>query len=401
MTEAGTTLGPAPTVDELVARATALRPLLEANAEETERQRRVAEENIDAIRAAGLCRLFTPRRFGGYEVTVREMLMVIRELGIGCGSTAWAMSLINVCSWMTGLFPEQAQQEVWGEDPDRGWVAGSLSPIGKARKVDGGVVVEGRWAWASGSLHAQWGALGVTVVDDAGEILDFGLSLIPMSELSIEDTWFVAGMRGTGSNTIVADGVFVPDHRLLSYGGALHGVYPTEHKDEALYRSAFVPVTVLILLGSQLGLAAAALELVTEKAPTRDVMHTHLGRQSGSVGFQLQLAEAAITIEGAHLHAYRAADDIDRAAASGEHPDFLARARMRMDSSQSAKLCREAIDILASAHGASSFAEANKLQRLVRDVHVASRHAITGWAVNLEIYGKALLGVEPNITELI
>jgi alkylation response protein AidB-like acyl-CoA dehydrogenase len=208
-------------------------------------------------------------------------------------------------------------------------------------------------------------------------------------------------MRGTGSNTLVADGVVVPEHRFLSYPRAFQGEIGSEHTDEALYRSAFVPVTILILVGPQLGLASAALELVLEQAPRRRITHTHFEQQSASTGFQMQLAEAAIGIDSAYLHAFRAADDVDRAAAAGELLDLVARARVRMDSALAARLCQDAVDLLVSAHGASSFADANTLQRIWRDVHVASRHAITGWAVNLEVYGKALLGVKPNITELI
>lgn len=388
------------TTDELVERAAALRPLLESNAEETERNRRVAQANVDAIREAGLARLFTPRRVGGYEQSVRSMLTVIRELGKGCGSTAWAMSLINVCAWLTALYPEQAQQDVWGDGPD-GWAAGSLAPHGTARRVEGGYRVEGKWAWASGCLHAQWATCGVHAVDEKGETLDFGLALMPMAECRIEDTWFVSGMRGTGSNTIVAEDVFVPDHRLLSYGGAFQGRYATPFTDEELYRSAFVPVTVLILAGSLLGLASAALELVTEKSRSRAVTYTVYEKQMDSPVFQERLAEASFTIDRAHMHAFRAADDIDAYAARGEHPDVLARARMRLDAAECADLCRTGVEQLLSIAGTSSFAESSPLQRIWRDVTVGSRHAIINRPANLEVYGKALLGIEPNITDLL
>jgi alkylation response protein AidB-like acyl-CoA dehydrogenase len=106
-------------------------------------------------------------------------------------------------------------------------------------------------------------------------------------------------------------------------------------------------------------------------------------------------------IESAYLHAFRAADDLDGFSRSGSHPDLTARARVRADTALVAKYCREAVDLLVSAHGTSSLSDSNRLQRLWRDIHVASHHAITEWQVNLEIYGKALLGVEPNITPLI
>jgi 3-hydroxy-9,10-secoandrosta-1,3,5(10)-triene-9,17-dione monooxygenase len=389
-----------PDLAELLKRAEGLRPLLERHAETTDSLRRLPDEIVAAVREAGLCRLMVPRRFGGYQTSIRTYLQVIAELGRGCGSTAWVASLINVCAWLAALFPDRAQRDVWGANPDA-WVAGSLAPHGTAVAVDGGWRVTGRWMWASGCLHAQWAACGIHMNNAAGETTNFGLSLMPMSDLTIEDSWFMAGMKGTGSNTIVAKDVFVPEHRFLPYPAAFQGSYRTEHADEAVYHVALVPVTILILAGSQLGLAQAALDHVVAKAPARGVTHTNFVKQTESTGFQILVAEAAMKIETARLHAFRAADDLDAYAAGGRHPDLAARARVRVDTALAAKSCREAVEQLVSAHGTSSLADSNRMQRLWRDVHVASRHAITEWQVNLEIYGKALLGVEPNITPLI
>jgi alkylation response protein AidB-like acyl-CoA dehydrogenase len=187
----------------------------------------------------------------------------------------------------------------------------------------------------------------------------------------------------------------------LPYPQALAGEYRTEHRDEEVYRAALVPVTVLILGGSQLGVARAALEHVIAKAGTRGITHTNFRTQAESSGFQMLVAEAAMKIDSAYLHALRAADDLDEFARQDRHPDLMARARARMDTALVAKYCREAVELLVQAHGTSSLADHNRLQRLWRDVHVASHHAITEWQVNLEVYGKALLGVEPNITHLI
>src|SRR6185436_14608138 len=384
----------------LAERALALHPLLEANAAETDRLRRLADANVVALKDAGLCRLMVPARFGGHQTDIHTYIEVMEALGRGCGSTSWVASLINVCAWLASLFPERAQQDIWGSNRDA-WIAGSLAPHGDARPVEGGWRVNGKWMWASGSLHAQWAACGIHMNNDKGETVNFGLSLMPMSELTIEDTWFVAGMKGTGSNTIVAKDVFVPEHRFLPYPAAFQGTYRTEYKDEALYRAAFVPFTILILIGSQLGVAKAALDFVIANSSRRGVTHTNFGKQTESTGFQIQVAEAAMKIESAYLHAFRAADDLDRDARASRHPDLTARARVRADSALVAKNCREAVDLLVSAHGTSSLADSNRLQRQWRDIHVASHHAITEWQVNLEIYGKALLGGEPNITPLI
>jgi alkylation response protein AidB-like acyl-CoA dehydrogenase len=340
-----------------------------------------------------------PRRFGGHETSVHAYMDVIAELGRGCGSTAWVASLINVCAWLTAVFPERAQRDVWDADPDA-WVAGSLAPLGEARAVDGGWRVTGKWPWASGCLHAQWAACGIHMKDGAGQMVNLGLSLMPMADLAIEDTWHMAGMRGTGSNTIVGQDVFVPEHRFLPYPPAFGGTYRTEHTDETVFRSAFIPITVLILAGSQVGVARAALEHVISKSSTRGITHTNFRTQAESAAFQILLADAAMKIDTAELHMQRAADVLDRHAVAGSYPDVTTRARIRADTALTARYCREAVDTLVSAHGTSSLGDWSPMQRFWRDIHLASHHAVTEWQVNLEVYGKALLGRE-NITHLI
>jgi alkylation response protein AidB-like acyl-CoA dehydrogenase len=276
-----------------------------------------------------------------------------------------------------------------------------LAPTAETRKVEGGHQVSGRWYYNSGSWHATWAILGIPLTDESGEVVDQALALIPRRELEYEETWFVAGMRSTGSNCMIAKDVFVPDHRIVSVPPAIEGHYATEHTDEALYQSAFVPILALVLAGPQLGMGRAALQMVREKAAKKPISYTFYTAQADSVAFQLQLAEAAMLIDTAHLHAYRAAADIDEAAARGEYPDFLTRARVRADTGWVIDHIVRAINILLSAHGAASFADVNPLQRLWRDSSVAARHAVVLPVVGYEVYGKALLGREDHITPLV
>ena len=206
----------------LVERARALAPLLESNALATETGRRVVEANIEAIRAAGLFKIMVPRRHGGLETDFRTQLEVTRELGKACGSTAWVTTLMNTCAFFGGLASAQAQEDIWGQNPDAR-VAGVFAPLAATKRVEGGLMATGKWPWASGCLHADWAVVGLPVVDAAGETIDQGMAFIPMSECTIEDTWHVAGMKGTGSNTIVAKDVFIPDHRIMSIGALLQG----------------------------------------------------------------------------------------------------------------------------------------------------------------------------------
>ena len=387
--------------DELIRRATELQPLLARNAAQAEADRRIPEENIEAIRDAGLFKLMIPKRLGGYETTIKTQLEVTAALGEACGSTAWVAALTNVCAWFTGLFCDQAQRDVFGADPDAR-VAGVFAPSTDVEKVDGGYRVSGKWAWSSGSLHATWAYVGVLQLGPEGPI-DMGVVLMPMSELTIEDTWFVAGMKGTGSNTVVAEDVFVPEHRYMSMFAGFQGIYPTEHTDEALYRAAFMPFAALILVGPLLGLGRAALKLAIEKAPKRAVSYTRLATQAESTAFQLKIAEAAMTLDDAILHAHRGADDIDSWAAKGEHMDYLSRARARGDVGWISAKVREAITLILDAHGASGFADSSPMQRIWRDANTAGRHAIANPLVSQEVYGKALLGIglEGQVTDLV
>lgn len=385
---------------ELVRRANALLPILEKNTLSTERNRRVAEENIEAIRAAGLLKITVPRRHGGLETDMRTMLEVSRELAKGCGSTAWVTTLMNVCAWFVGFAGEQVQADIWGDNPDAR-VAGVFAPSATSRAVEGGFRVTGKWAWASGCLHSDWAFVGIPVVDAEGNEIDQGFAVIPMSDVTIEDTWFVVGMQGTGSNTIVANDVFIPHHRIASVPALIAGKAQTPFADEALYRSSFIPVAALALVGPQLGLCARALEFVLEKAPKRGISYTFYDRQIDSPSFQLAVAEAAAEVDTAHLFAYRAADVIDTAARLGNKLSYLERARVKMDVGKSIIAARNAIDRLVSAHGAGSFAEVSILQRIWRDQECASRHAVLSPAISAEVYGKALLGIEGGVTALV
>jgi alkylation response protein AidB-like acyl-CoA dehydrogenase len=386
--------------DELLARIRELQPLIEKNAARGEQERRVVEESITALTEAGVFKIAQPRRYGGYPSSVRTMLDVSAAVAEADGGTGWIVALGNVCAWLTGLFSEQAQDEVWGADPDAR-ISGVLTPSCESVKVDGGFRVTGRWFYNSGSWHSSWAILGFPIVNADGEMIDQGLALIPFADLSIEETWFVAGMSSTGSNCLIAADVFVPEHRIMSGLQALGGQYPTGRADEALYRSAFIPVLALVLAGPQLGMGRKALELVTRKADAKPISYTFYAAQADSTAFQLQLAQAALMIDTAHLHAYRAADDIDRAAAAGAYPDLLRRARVRADTGWVVENITKAIDTLLFAHGAGSFAQVNPLQRIWRDSAVAARHALGLPMVNYEIYGKALLGRPDQPTVLI
>ena len=391
----------APSAADLVDRARELAPLLRKNAAASEANRRVEEDTIRAVKGAGLMRVCTPKRYGGWEMNTRAMLDVSAAIAEADGAAAWVVNLNNICCWLTSLFAVKTQDEVFGEDPDT-CVSGVLNPTASVKKEPGGYrIVSGTWHYNSGGWHAQWAVLGLPIVNDAGEPIDQGLAMVPMAELTREDTWFVAGMKATGSIALHAKDVFIPEHRILSVPQAIEGKYPTEMREEAFYRSPFVAILAIILVGPILGLGRAALEFVRQKAASRTIAYTFFEKQTASVAFQLQIADAAMMIDTAHFHAYRAADDVDRAAVRGVYPDMLTRARVRADTGYVVEKITQAIDKLLFTHGSAGFADASPLQRIWRDAAVASRHAVVLPPIGYELYGKALLGIKNDVTPLI
>jgi alkylation response protein AidB-like acyl-CoA dehydrogenase len=383
---------------EIRDRLAEVRAVITANAGRASADRRIPDESLAALRDAGLLKIAVPKRHGGYQGNMATMLAAGAAIGEADGSTGWVTALTQICSWMVGLFGAAAQDDVFGANPDA-IVCGSLNPAGAtAEPTDGGWHLSGRWTYVSGSLHAQWAILGFTAPGDDATPAAPHLAIVPMSELTVQDTWHMAGMRGTGSNTVLSREVFVPTHRVMSMISAIRGQYPTEFTDEISYRMAFLPVTTLVLVGPLLGTARAALEYVRSAAVKKGIVATNYTSQASSPGFQIKVAQAAMRIDSAQLHASRAADDIDRHAERGTSPDYDTTARIRMDSAIAAEYVTQAVSMLLDSHGSGGFAEASPLQRIWQDANVGARHALLNSSVAYAIYGKSLLAVENDVT---
>ncbi len=381
--------------------AAELRPLLARNAAQAERDRRLPLETIDALEAANFFKLMTPRRRGGYGVPLATALSAHAELAKACASTAWVTMIIGTCLWLASLLPDRGQDEIF-ESSGGLRISGVISATIRGRRVAGGMRVSGKNGFASGCLHSSWALLCFGVEDAAQKVVDQVIGFAPMSEIQIEDTWFVAGMRGTGSNTLVVNDLFIPDHRIFPLMSALQGNLPDrEYALEISDRWSLAPTLSLILLSPVVGAARTLLQETIEGTRKRPISYTTYSRQAEAAVVQHQMAEAALRIDSASLHWMRAARDIDDAAAAGKSLDYLTRARIRGECGYAAKLVREAIDSLMSVGGGSAFAEAGSIQRMWRDISVACRHGQLSTAPDLELYGRALLGVEGNISPLI
>ncbi len=217
-------------------------------------QRKLADDSAKILRDAGVMRLLQPRRYGGFEADPGVFNAAMYEIARLSSSAGWVTGVVGVHSWHLGLYPDRAQHDVWGENPDT-WISSSYSPAGTARIVPGGYELTGRWGFSSGSNHCDWVFVGAMVTDADGRRTGQQVHLLlPRADYTIDDVWFTSGLAGTGSNDIVVDGAFVPDHRVLDVADLYAQRYPGNEVNTAgLFRipwyTLFVNAVVMPLVG--------------------------------------------------------------------------------------------------------------------------------------------------------
>ncbi|MBG0829129.1 acyl-CoA dehydrogenase family protein [Planomonospora sp. ID67723] len=383
-----------PTREELVRRASELGPALQKNAAWSEENRRIHDESIEALAEAGVFKMRVPARYGGYECDTRTLVDVAAELGQADGSTAWTASVYWIPTWMTCLFPDQVQDEVFSTPDVR--VCGTLSPTAMATPAKGGVVVNGRWGFVSGAWHSHWQEIVAVQVGPDQEPMPI-MALVPMSDLQIVDDWHTAGLRGTGSVSTVAQDVFVPAERILPLPAVLQGQYASRlNADTPIYRAPLLPVASASSVGTVVGLAKAARTAFLRRLPERKITYTSYESQAEAPLTHIQVAEATLKIDQAQFHAERLAATVDRKSELGEEWSLEERARVRADMGAVCRLAKESVDIFATASGGSSIYTDVPIQRISRDVQSVNLHALMHPNTNAELYGRILCGLPPN-----
>jgi len=391
----------APSIEELVGRANAMLPYLRANAQATEQARRVSEETTRQYREAGFFKLMQPARYGGYEYGFTAFIDVISELAKGCTSSAWGCSLGAVHQWLLGTFPEQAQDDVWGENPDA-ILCGSYAPAVKAEKAEGGYTVQGKWLWASNVDNSQWALLGVMFPPETeGAPPKAGFLLAPRSQWEIEDDWHVAGQAGTGSKTIVIDKpLFIPGHRKLTFLEASSNNPPGAAVNKnPIYRIPFLSAVPVCLVSPILGTAQGAIDTFIDMAGTRITRGAVAGGGNTLNQFfpvQSRLAEASAAVDAARLLIYRDTAEVEQMAVSGNPVGIDERIRNRRDHAYAAKLCHEAVQNIFTNVGGAGLALNQPIQRMWRDSSAIARHISLNWDAVSSMVGQHLLGLEPK-----
>jgi alkylation response protein AidB-like acyl-CoA dehydrogenase len=383
---------------ELVSRAAELVPLLRTHAQWVDDNRDLHEEVVEALAEAGIFRLRTPARYGGFEADAHTTVDVLAQIGRGCGSTAWNTSVWTISNWLAGMFPDHVQDEVFSTPNVR--CCGVLSPTAEAKPTKGGYTVNGRWAFISGARHSQWQVIVAMGPAPDGSMWPV-MALVPMSDLQLVDDWYTAGLRGTGSITTVAQDVFVPADKLLPMPMVLAGQHASEtNRQSPVFHTPMVPTGCTTFTGTALGLAKGAMESFLERLPGRKITYSDYADQSAAPLTHLQVAEAAQTIDEAKFHAYRLADKVDHKDAERSEWTVPDRVFARAELGRVFGLVKQAVDVLNTASGGSSVYRDVPIQRIERDIQTLNLHALMHPDTNAELYGRILCGQQPNTNYL-
>ncbi|MGE5147302.1 MAG: acyl-CoA dehydrogenase family protein [Candidatus Eiseniibacteriota bacterium] len=395
------TSGRDPSADDILAGVRELVPLAKKRARQTEDARMVSPEIIEALRATGLFRLLQPKRFGGLEHSFTDFVRLSIELGQGCGSTAWCAGIAIIHNWVAGLWPLEAQQEVW-DDP-QALVCGSYVPKSKCEPVSGGYKVTGRWDFMSNCDHSAWFIVGMVIPPAAeGKPPMPAWALIPRADARIDDTWYAMGMCGTGSKTVAIDEpTFVPAHRVLPVPVINSGDAPgAKINTNPIYKLTFTGAAPYTLCSVPVGVAAGALKDFVEGARTK--MATQPGGPPRPMAelahVQVAIADASAAIDAATTLLLRDTAAMEAKLKQGVLPSVDERITYRRNQAYAAAQSAHAVGALFEAQGASAGDLSSPIQRAWRDTNFVARHMSLGWQATGTMYGQHQLGLQPRGT---
>ena len=379
----------------LLNEARSMIPTLRAREQEAEERRSVHPETIAQMRKNDLFKVLQPVRYGGLGGDLVDFVELAIELGRGSGSAAWIHGNVCLHSWIIGMFPAAAQDEIW-KDPNT-IVSSCLRPAGIAERVNGGFKIKGRWPYVSGCDHTDWTILGAMIPKEDGT-KEPAYLLVPKSDYQIIDEWFVTGLAATGSKDLVIEDGFVPEHRIMTAATANSCSSPGVgiHK-HPIYSVPLFSSFSFFIAAPIVGMAVGAIEQYTDYVKSRATA----GGATGGGEIMATLPTIQLRVGEAQMRADAAAAVLLRAAAltmegAGEIT-VDRRIANRRAHSMSTQLAVEAIDQLNEATGASGILTADPTQRAWRNIHAGAKHFSLNWDAIRTMCGQYSLGIDPKL----
>ena len=383
----------APIGDDYVARARALKPIIDAEADAMEAGATITRPVVDAIAENGLFWLLVPREYGGAGQDLVTSLKVVEELARADGSVGWAF-MANAFSTgiAVGYFPEDGAREMFG-GPDKGITAGMILPTGKGVRVDGGYRVTGTYGFASGSHHASWIGAGFVVHDDEGNPLtaDDGVTpvcrvaFVPREQIEFLGGWNVMGMVATGSDNYRVEDLFVPEAHTMD----TFSTVPV--RPEPVYKLGLLGIGVGGHAPVALGIAQRALEEIAQVATTkaRPGYPTVVG---DSEMFRREFVIHEAQLQAARRYVYDAHADAEAAAAAGAEITDEQRARLRQVATWVQQVAQEIVTFAYNWGGSASIRNPSVLGRCLRDISVGAQHMLVEPMTLVDASGPILAG---------
>ena len=398
--------------EEWIARARALKPLLDAAAPRIEAASELPADVLDALHAAKMFRMLLPLSLGGAELEPATFFEVICELAEGDASTGWCVVQNSGCSTAAAYMTPAAAREVFGDS--RAVLAWGF-PFGQclALPVEGGWKVNGTWGFGSGSRHSGWLGGHCVQTDAGGTPLRYPdgrpldrTMLFPRSQAGIKsDAWKVIGLRGTGSDTYSVSDLFVPAEHGIVARATGRDQYFAEDRPElveterrepgTLYRFTATNVYQCGFAGVALGIARAMLTAFIELAGKKTSASTAVSlRDDQSIQTRVALAEARLS--SAHAWLLQVLRDMWAEAAGTGRISFDQRIKLRLASTYAIHGAREIVDAVYTDAGATAIFQANPFERRLRDMHSASQQ-VQSSATHFQSVGQHFLGGKPNL----
>jgi 3-hydroxy-9,10-secoandrosta-1,3,5(10)-triene-9,17-dione monooxygenase len=380
------------TYDEAMRRARDIVPVLRERAQASEDARVLTRDNEQLLHETGLFRFHQPKTFGGMELPFVALIDIVAEIARGCPSTGWNVGNLGCHHWILGYYHPDTQHELWDANPDV-LIASSIAlAAGRARKVDGGFSVSGRWPFSSGVDNSDWNMLAATVYD-GDKPVDSRLCVVPKSDYQIVDTWDAMGMGATGSKDVAAADVFVPDRRALALSDCRGGF---NHPGAALNKGALYGIPIVAasshpLAPAALGAAEGAYEIFLAAMAKRAGTYTG-AKVADFQAVQIKVARARSLIDSARHLLRQSAIAFDGYASRGEMPDLETKLRFRAHSAFAVGQSREAVETLWSCYGAQGLYRRDPLQRHLRDVIAIAQHFSFNFDIAGAAYGTHALG---------
>ena len=373
--------------------------LIERNAE-GDRERRLPAETIADMQSAGLFRALQPKRWGGLELDLQTFYETLITLAEGDMSTAWVYGVLGVAPWVVALLDDRAAADVWSKDSST-LVGLSLAPAGTLAEVDGGVRISGRWRFASGSAHCDWAFLGAIVkpaTPASAPRAGWHVLLVPKEDYRIDDVWHTFGLRGTGSNDIVVEDAFVPQHRMRRMEDNLTCTGPGQAVNTApLYRVPFGQVFGGGVAYGPIGGLRGMLDefLAYAQARVRSGGRTTVIDPDA----QLIVAQAENAIDELTTLARRNVGNLMGYAERGEVPPAHERLKYKFQMATASERCRASGERILQAAGASGIATQHRFGRTLADLTAARQHITNQYEMHARHWGAHLFG-EPSPPDL-